>query len=167
MSKPKIALIVAAAKNNVIGFKGELPWVLKDDMALFRKITTGHPVVMGRKTMDALGNPLPNRTNIVISKGDVVLDGFTLTSSLEAAIALASQAPGSEVIYVIGGGQIYQQAMPLADILYVSRVDVEPTDGDAHFPDFSKDDWVQQESIPYPKNERNQFAFDFQTWVRR
>ena len=164
---PRVALVVAAAKNNVIGFKGELPWRLKDDMALFKQVTLGHPVVMGRKTMDALGKPLPGRTNIVVSRTGAISEGFLLAESLSAGVELAKQAPGQELICIIGGGEIYRQSMALADIIYISRVDASPSEGDAHFPEIDSTNWVMEEAIQYEANDRNQFAFSFQTWVRR
>jgi len=163
----KVALVVAAAVNNAIGRKGQLPWVLKDDMALFKKLTTGHPVIMGRKTMDSLGKPLSNRTNIVVSRGGVALEGFTLAPTIEAALALAQTAPGAELICIIGGGQIYAQSLHLAEVVYLSRVETEPEGADAFFPELPTVTWQLKEQIHHPASERNEFAFRFQEWVRR
>lgn len=158
---------MAAARNGVIGREGALPWNLKDDMAIFRRITTGHPVVMGRKTMEALGKPLPNRTNIVITRNpEALLPGFVFGGDIPSALDMARKAPGSELVCIIGGGQIYAQTMDLADTLYISRVDVEPQ-GDAHYPELSVSDWSLAERQAYAANERNQYAFEFQVWERK
>jgi len=163
----KVCHVVAAARNGVIGREGALPWRLKDDLAIFKKITSGHPVVMGRKTMEALGKPLPGRTNIVITRNpDALLPGFVFGGDIPTALDLARKAPGSELVCIIGGGQIYAQAMDIADILYVSRVDVEPH-GDAHYPDIPTTEWVLTEAQRYPANDRNEHAFEFQVWERR
>lgn len=121
---------------------------------------------MGRKTMEALGKPLPGRTNIVITRNpDVLLSGFVFGGDIPTALDLAQKAPGSELICIIGGGQIYAQTMDLADILYVSRVDVEPH-GDAHYPEIPADEWTLKEAQPYPPSDRNEHAFEFQVWQR-
>ena len=166
MNRSKIVLVVAAAKNNAIGHQGQLPWKLRDDMALFKTLTTGHPVIMGRKTMDALGRPLPNRTNIVVSRRATALDGFMLVPSIDAALQAANAAYGAELICIIGGGEIYAQSLHLADAVYLTRVDTEPEQADAFFPDLPPADWALEKEVPYPANERNEFAFQFQTWHR-
>lgn len=166
MTDSRICHVVAAARNGVIGREGALPWRLKDDLAIFKKITTGHPVVMGRKTMEALGKPLPGRTNIVITRNpEVLLPGFVFGGDIPTALDLAQKAPGNELICIIGGGQIYAQTMGLADILYVSRVDVEPH-GDAHYPEIPAAEWKLTETESYPANDRNEHAFTFQVWER-
>lgn len=166
MAKHNVVLVVAAARNGVIGRDQALPWRLRDDLALFKQTTLGHPVVMGRKTMEALGQkPLPGRANLVVSRNPVTAEGFTGYTSLEAALEAAVAAPGGEVVCVIGGGQIYRQALPLADVVYKSLVDAEP-DGDTTFPDLEADAWALAESTAYPQNERNDHAFTWQVWRR-
>jgi dihydrofolate reductase len=167
MAEHKIALVVAAATNNAIGIQGELPWVLKDDMAIFKNVTLGHPVIMGRKTMEALKKPLPRRTNYVVTRQEEVLPGFIKANSIEAAITEAKSAEGSKLICIIGGGQIYAQSIELANVLYISRVEAEPEGGDAFFPDFDKADWKMESEVPYPADERNQYPFRFQIWHRQ
>jgi dihydrofolate reductase len=163
----QIALVVAAATNDVIGYQGQLPWVLKDDMALFKRITHGHPVIMGRKTMDSLGKPLPGRTNLVISRGGKGLPGFEVVSSLELALVQAKKALGHELICIIGGGEIYSLAMPIADRIYLSRVETTPENGDAYFPTIPAGQWVLAESKAYGADARNQYPFTYQVWERR
>lgn len=155
-----IALIVAAGENNVIGRSGTMPaWNLPDDMARFRKITSGRPVIMGRKTYDSIGRPLPKRRNIVISRqAALTIAGCDVVVSLEEAIVLA-QEDGAGEIYVIGGGQIYEQALHLAARIYLTRVHASP-DGDAFFeynPKVWHEDWREQ----HPADARNDHAFTF------
>ena len=166
MKTPLIALVVAVARNGVIGRDQALTWRLRDDLALFKQTTLGHPVVMGRKTMEALGcKPLPGRANLVVSSNPVAAEGFTGYNSLEAALAAAAAAPGGEVVCVIGGGQSYRQGRPVADVVYMSRVEAEP-EGDTTFPDLDPHAWALAESTPYPQSERNDHAFAWQVWRR-
>lgn len=121
---------------------------------------------MGRKTMEALGKPLPGRTNIVISRNPgTLLPGFVFGGDIPTALDMARKAPGNELVCIIGGGQIYAQTMDLTDILYVSRVDVNP-EGDAHYPDIPSTDWALTEEQSYPADDRNEHAFRFQVWER-
>lgn len=139
-----ITLIAAVGENRIIGNKGELPWQLPADMKWFRQQTTGKPVVMGRKTFDALNRkPLPKRTNIIISRQADELaaeheDALWATSLTEALALAGLQQP--EEIMIIGGGQIYTEALPLADRLYITEVAAKP-EGDAMFPVFNEKEW--------------------------
>ena len=130
----RIALVVAVARNGVIGAGGRLPWRLADDLQFFRRVTMGKPIVMGRKTFDSIGRPLPGRLNIVVTRDvDWRREGALSAPDLDAAIALARRhAPDAEEICVIGGAEIYRQAAPLADRIYLTRVDATPQ-GDATF----------------------------------
>ena len=114
-----VSIIVAVAQNGVIGDKNALLWHISEDMRFFRRTTSGHPVIMGRKTYDSLGRPLPNRTNVVISRTTKEIEGCTVVGSLEEAIALF---PKEEEIFIIGGAQIYALALEVADRLYLTRV---------------------------------------------
>lgn len=156
----EIALIVAAGENDVIGRDGTMPaWDLPDDMARFRKITKGRPIIMGRKTYDSIGRPLPQRRNIVISRQeDLMIQGCDTATSLEAAI-IAAREDGPGEIYVIGGGQIYKQALNFAAKIYLTRVHAEP-EGDAFFsldPEVWREDWREE----HPADARNDHAFTF------
>lgn len=132
-----VSLIAAVATNLVIGDKGRLPWRLRDDMARFRSITMGHPVVMGRRTWESLEKPLAGRRNIVISRSpDFTPGGCDVARSREEALALA----GSGEIFVIGGASVYELFLPIADRLYITHVDVD-VDGDSYFPPVQWEEW--------------------------
>ncbi len=137
-----VALIAAVAENGVIGRAGALPWRLPEDLRHFRKTTTGHHVVMGRKTWESLGRPLAGRTNLVLSRDPgLVVPGAIVLSSLEAAISLARDA-GETELFVIGGGELYRAALPHADRVYLTRVALTP-DGDVHFPELDSQSWIE------------------------
>lgn len=135
----RISLIAAIDKNRVIGQDGGLPWHLPEDFAWFKKITTGKPVLMGRKTFESIGRPLPQRTNIVISRHAHDTPGVTWVTSLEAALEKARHQHTEEIM-IIGGGEIYRQALPHADRLYLTEVDIIVR-GDSFFPDFHAAEW--------------------------
>lgn len=136
----RISIIVAMDKNRLIGGGNKLLWNFPGELKRFREITTGHPIIMGRKTHESIGRILPGRTNIVISRSlsheRRGLAGLIVVGSLEEAISVAGKSPGNEEIFVIGGGQIYEQALPRADRLYVTIVDGN-YEGDTYFPDYS------------------------------
>ena len=133
-----ISLIAAAARNNVIGKGNALPWDLPADLKHFRETTAGHTVIMGRKTFESIGRPLPKRRNVVITRPpDYNPEGVEVVSSLETAITMI---PDGEEAFVIGGGEIFRQALPLADRVYLTRVEVDVT-GDAYFPALDPKEW--------------------------
>ena len=137
-----ICLIAALAKNNVIGAGNKLPWHLPADFAWFKRITTGKPVIMGRKTFESIGRPLPNRLNIVVSRAvQINTDDVVWTSSLNEAIAIAQHHTQAEIM-IIGGGQIYAEALPFATRLYLTEIDLDIA-GDAFFPSFDKTNWTR------------------------
>ena len=140
---PEIVIIVAVAKNRVIGKDNQLIWSIPEDMAHFKALTAGHTVVMGRKTWESLPprfRPLPGRRNIVISRqADYAAPGAELANSLEDGLALAA---ADATVFIIGGAEIYQQALPLADRLEITEVDLAP-EGDAWFPDIAASDWQE------------------------
>ena len=142
----KLSLIVAVSRNGVIGLNNQLPWHLPEDLKYFKSVTMGKPIVMGRKTYDSIGRPLPGRANIVITR-DLAWSapGVEVAQSLDAALALgkaACEAAGAEEIMVIGGEQIYRMCIENADRLYLTQVDAE-VEGDAFFPDIDLDAWNQ------------------------
>ena len=132
-----ISLIAAVAKNGVIGNEGDLPWNLPSDLRKFKEITDNKPIIMGRKTWDSIGRPLPNRDNIIISRNiNLEIEGGIICLSPDKAISIAkikANERGCEEIMVIGGGYIYQEFMSIADKLYITEVDLE-IEGDAYFP---------------------------------
>ena len=133
----KIFLIAAVAANGTIGEAGRIPWHISDDLKRFKRLTLGHPVIMGRKTYDSLGKPLPGRRNIVLTRGQP-LPGVDCFTNLDAAL----QACGDVTVFIIGGAEIYSQALPLADALYLTHVHRE-VPGDTKFPAFEPADWKE------------------------
>ena len=159
-----ISLIVAAATNNVIGVNGKLPWHLSDDLRRFKAITMGKPLVMGRKTYESIGRPLPGRQNIVITtQADFVADGCDVVASSAAAITAAGNAAE---IMIIGGGQIYALFLPQADRIYLTRVCVE-VKGDAYFPTLDDSIWIETARDEAVANEANDFDVSHLIYSRR
>ena len=158
-----ISIIVAVAENGIIGYKNALLWNIKEDMRRFRTTTTGHPVVMGRKTFESIGRPLPKRTNVVITRGDTVFDGCEMAHSLEEAVKMFSP---DEEVFIIGGAQIYAQALPLADKLYLTIVH-RNYEGDTSFPDINMEEWREISREDFARGEEYESAFTFLDLVRR
>ena len=146
--------MVAAARHGVIGRNNELPWHLPGDLKYFKSVTLGKPVIMGRKTHESIGRPLPGRLNIVVSRQSRAAQDPNLrwVTSIEAAIALARrEQPEAEEIMVMGGEEIYRQSLPLADRVYLTRIDLE-VEGDAHFPSLSGEEWHLADEQPGADN---------------
>lgn len=159
-----MSVIVAVAENGVIGGSGGLLWHISEDLQMFKRVTSGHPVVMGRKTFESLGRPLPARTNVVITHNpDYRAEGITIARSLGEAIALF---PALEEIFVIGGGEIYREAMPLADRLYLTRVGAS-YEGDTRFPDWNPAEWSLISSEHHPRGKDFPHPFDFLVYERK
>ncbi len=134
-----VSIIVAASlKTHAIGFQGNMPWHIPKDLKRFKQLTLGKPVIMGRKTFESIGKPLPNRTNIIVSKTLTLRDGITICSSLDEAI---NNCHGIPEIMIIGGEQIYRQALPLCNKMYLTHVFMEPTSADTWFPEFNQSEW--------------------------
>jgi len=165
-----IAIIAAVARNGVIGADGAMPWRLSSDLRRFKALTLGHPVVMGRRTFEAIGRPLPGRPNIVVSRrSDFAPDGAIVAASLDAALAEAgrlARESGSGMVFVIGGGEIYRAALPFADRLLITHVEAEPT-GDTRFPDIDPDAWLATGEERVPPGEKDSAATRFVTYERR
>ena len=170
MSQAKIVLVVAVAKNGVIGRDGDLPWRLPSDLKRFKQLTLGKPVLMGRKTWDSIGKPLPGRPNIVVTRdASFAAPGAEVVSSLDEGLAAArrdAQELGADEICVIGGGQIYAQVFDRADVLHVTHVEAD-VEGDTRFPDIDPADFekILEESIP--QGEKDSHATRFVTWRRK
>ena len=166
----RISLIWAMTNNRVIGRDNDLPWRLPDEMRHFMRTTVGKPVIMGRKQWQAMARPLPERTNIVISRDrGFVAEGALVADSFEAALALAREdctARGVDEIMVIGGAEIYALALPRADRLYVTHIDVE-LDGDTFFPEFDESGWTQVAREDHPVDERHPYAYSTRLLERR
>jgi dihydrofolate reductase len=161
-----ISLIAAASENSVIGKDNKLPWHLPTDMKYFKNITWAMPVVMGRKSFDALGKPLTGRTNIVITRNkNWQADGVQTAQTIDQAIILASRTDAKE-IFIIGGGEIFQAALPSADRIYLTRVH-ENFDGDAFFPKIKQEEWKLVSNRDCEPDEKNAYALSFQVWLRK
>lgn len=164
-----VACYVAIADNGVIGRDGGLPWKLSTDMKRFKETTMGKPIVMGRKTWESFPKrPLPGRLNIVISRDKAFqAEGAVVGGSLEEALAIAEQEAGPDgEAAIIGGGQIYRQALPLADRLYVTHVKAE-IDGDTRFPAIDPDVWRVVESQDFPAGDKDSHATHYVVYERR
>ena len=165
-----VSMIVAMAENGVIGRNNKLPWHLPEDLRFFKQTTMGKPIVMGRKTFESIGRPLPGRVNIVVSnQADLILpDGVHLVHSAEQAIELAENIAlidGSDELMVIGGEQIYSMFMDFATRLYLTRVHAE-VEGDAYFKLFVADQWQQLDLQAHQASENNPYAYSFYTYSR-
>ncbi|MDA9120923.1 dihydrofolate reductase [Flavobacteriales bacterium] len=159
-----ISIIVAASENNVIGKNNDLIWHLPNDLKFFKKMTSGHTIIMGRKTFESVGRPLPKRTNIIITRDtDFNPEGCVVVHSLEDALAEAAKTDKNP--FIVGGEQIYRLALPLTDVVYLTRVHHE-FDGDRYFPELGKE-WNEVENIPHSVDEKHSYAFTFKTYKRR
>lgn len=162
-SKPLLAIIVAAAENEVIGHGNRLPWRLPDDLRRFKALSMGKPIIMGRRTFESIGRPLPGRTNIVVTRqGGSGIAGCSVVSSVEAAITAAGPVPE---ILVIGGAQIYRQLLPQAGVIHMTRVHACIA-GDVYFPALSRDDWREVRREHHPADDSHPHAFSFVTLQR-
>ena len=152
-----VSIIVAIAQNGTIGDKNALLWHIKEDMRFFRTTTSGHAVIMGRKTFESLGRPLPNRTNIVITRNAALeIEGCKVVGSLDEALSLCS---GEEEIFIIGGGEIYRQAMGVADKLYITLVH-NSYEGDTRFPEIGSE-WEEIFRERHERGETFEYPFEF------
>lgn len=160
-----ISLVVAAANNNVIGKDNQLLWRLPNDMKFFKNVTWGMPVVMGRKTFESLGKPLPGRKNIVLSrKSGVKAEGAVMVKSMEDAQFLVREMDVKEMM-VIGGGEIYAQVFEKAKRIYLTRVDAAP-EGDAFFPEIDPEEWKLVSKKDHTADEKHAYNYSFQVWER-
>ena len=157
MNRPRLKAVVAMASNRIIGKDGDLPWKLSEDLKWFKKMTVGFPIVMGRKTMESLGRPLPKRRNIVISRNlESIAEGFELVRSCDEAVALLA---GEEQASIIGGAQIYGEMIPLCDEVFLSYV-FHPYEGDTVLPEF--EDTFEIKEVIYRDED-----FELRRYVRR
>ncbi|KAB8309695.1 MULTISPECIES: type 3 dihydrofolate reductase [Rahnella] len=158
-----ISLIAALATDRVIGMENAMPWHLPGDLAWFKRNTLNKPVIMGRKTFESIGRPLPGRLNIVISSKPGAHDGVTWVTSVEAALTAAGDV---EEVMVMGGGRVYEQLLPKANRLYLTHIDAE-VEGDTHFPDYEPDDWESTFSEFHDADEQNSHGYCFEILDRR
>jgi dihydrofolate reductase len=159
-----LAIIVAQAKNRVIGINNKLPWHLPEDLRYFKQVTMGKPIIMGRNTYESIGRPLPGRTNIVITRqNDYAPEGVRVVNSLDEAVELAESIAlinGIDEAMVIGGAQIYEQALASAHRLYLTEVDAE-IEGDAWFPEFERQEWSEVGREDFSAEGPNPYNYSF------
>jgi dihydrofolate reductase len=158
--------VVAAAENNAIGKNNQLLWSLPNDTKFFKNTTWGMPVIMGRKTFESLGKPLAGRTNIVItSQQDWQPEGAIVVHDIEAAKAAAAETDAKEA-FIIGGGTIYKQTLPITQRVYLTRVHTS-LEGDTFYPEISEADWQLLSQLDFPADDKHAYAYSFQVWQRR
>ncbi len=161
-----ISLIIAIAENNAIGKNNALIWRLSEDLKSFRRLTTGHSIIMGRKTYESIGKPLPNRHNIIVTRNKKLkIEGCHVVYSLEKAYELASELDGSEEIFVIGGANIYEQALPDCNRVYLTKVHASP-EADAYFELDHFKNWQITKKRSFEKDEKNEFDFEILTLIK-
>ena len=158
-----VSVIVAVARNGVIGDKNSLLWHISEDLQRFKQLTRGHSVIMGRRTFESIGRPLPERTNIVVTRGDAHFEGCLRAGSLEEALKMCE---GEDEVFVIGGAQIYAQALPTADRLYITVVDRDYA-GDTTFPEWDRDEWRLVSRDHFDRGEKYEYPFAFELYERR
>ncbi|MGB7157612.1 MAG: dihydrofolate reductase [Tepidisphaeraceae bacterium] len=164
-AQPGLELVAAVAANGVIGKGGQLAWHLPDDLRHFKRLTFGHAIIMGRRTYESIGRPLPGRRSIVISttlEKPPHTDVF-LARSLDDALGLVSGAPGPA--FVIGGAVLYAAAMPRVRVMHLTELD-EPVEGDVMFPPFDRTQWRRVSAVPHPRDDRHAIGFTFSRYER-
>jgi dihydrofolate reductase len=164
----RISIIAAVAENGVIGRQGKLPWRLSDDLRRFKQLTMGHTIIMGRRTWESIGRALPGRRTVVVSRNPEFrtdVDGVTATTSLEGALEIAEAASDNET-FIIGGAELYRESFTRANRLELTRVRAE-VNGDTYFPDIAWNDWQLVGSDEHDANEKNEYAYRFETYDRR
>lgn len=158
-ARPRIALIAAMDRHRVIGRNNELPWRLPNDLQRFKALTTGYTILMGRKTWESIGRPLPRRRNLVLSRQQLTLpEGVQQVRTPEEALAATA---GEPLLFVIGGGEVYQQFLPLADELFLTEVHTDVPGGDAFFPEIPPGTFVEICRMPHTRDDRHALAYDF------
>lgn len=159
-----ITLIAAIAENNALGKDNKMLWHLPDDFRRFKQLTSGHYIIMGRKTFESLPDMLPNRTHVIITRQkDYKAEGCIIVNSLDEAVAAC---PQDEDVFVIGGGEIYKQAIDMADKLEITRVYGISPDADAFFPEIDETKWKLVEAVNHPKDDKHKFEFTFETYEK-
>ena len=164
MTQPRLTLIVARARNGVIGKDNTMPWKIPGEQAYFKRVTMGHPIIMGRKTWESIGRPLPGRRNIIVTRNpDFVAPGAEVVSGLDAALATCARAAEA---FVIGGAELYRLALPSADRLLITEIDHD-FEGDTYFPAPEPAQWREVARDHHARSDERPFAVDFVEYVRR
>ena len=159
-----LSIIVALSENHVIGSGNQLPWKLSADLKRVKALTMGHHLIMGRKTYESIGRPLPGRTNVIITRnGSYAPEGCVVVNSLAAALELAKE--DSEA-FVFGGGEIFREALPLVNKIYLTKVHCV-IDGDTHFPELTSSEWIELDREEFKADEKNEYDYSFITLQRK
>lgn len=160
-----LTLIAAAAENNALGKDNQMIWHLPDDFKRFKQLTSGHYIIMGRKTFESLPKLLPNRTHVIITRQkDFTAEGCIIVNSLEDAI---KACPQDEEVFIIGGGEIYKQSIAIADKIELTKVHGVSPEADAFFPEIDFSQWKIIEEVFHPKDEKHAYDMTFQTFIKR
>jgi dihydrofolate reductase len=154
--------VVAIAENHAIGKDNQLLWHLPNDLKHFKTITSGHTVIMGRKTFDSVGKPLPKRRNIIVTRQDIAINGCEVVNSVEAALALCE---GEEEVFIVGGAEIYKQSLHLVNRIYLTMVH-QSFDADSFFPEINADEWKETAHEDFPADEKHSVPYSFITLER-
>ncbi|REJ85183.1 MAG: dihydrofolate reductase [Bacteroidetes bacterium] len=163
MKQALVSVIVALSENNVVGVRNQLPWKLSADLKRVKALTMGHHILMGRKTFESIGKALPGRTNVVITRNEEYrAEGCVMCKSLKEAI---NHASSDTELFIFGGGEIFQEAIPLADKIYMTRVHTT-IQGDTYFPELNPEEWTVTESESFSADEKNEFDYSFITMER-
>lgn len=161
-----ISLLVAMDRNHVIGYENDMPWHLPKDLKHFKEKTTGHTMIMGRKTFDSIGRVLPNRKNIILTQQkDYRINGADIIHSLDEVYEREKQNPNEE-LFIIGGGNLFKQVLPYADRMYITKID-EKFAGDTYFPTFNQSNWVLTKEEKGIKDDKNPYNYYFLQYDRR
>ena len=172
MTDVPVSIVVAVSKDGVIGREGGMPWRLSTDLKRFKALTIGKPIIVGRKTLESFGGkPLPGRPHVVVSRNaDLTIEGAVVAASVQEALVIAQRIAsetGADEVCVIGGGEIYAQALRAADVLYVTHVDATIGDGDTFFPAIEPEVFAKREETAYPAGEKDSFPTRFAVYARR
>lgn len=161
----RISLLAAASRNDVIGVRNTLPWHLPADLKYLKRLTHGHAVVMGRKTWDSVGRPLPGRLNVVVTRSNDFTppDGVIVEHSIDSALGRSYEC---DELFILGGSEIYRQTIDRADRIYLTRIDAE-FEGDAFFPPIDETKWVLASREAHEADEKNNYAYAFEVWEKR
>jgi len=159
-----VSIIVALSENHVIGSGNQLPWKLSGDLKRVKALTMGHHLIMGRKTYESIGRPLPGRTNVIITRNNAYApEGCVVVNSLSEALFVAKDDPE---VFVFGGGEIFREALPLVSKIYLTHVHCT-IDGDTHFPELNLSEWIELDHREFKADEKNQFDYSFITLQRK
>ena len=164
MTRPRISILVAMAANRTIGINNTLPWRCPEDLRHFRALTMGHHIIMGRKTYESIGKPLPGRTTVVVTRNrELEIEGCIIAHSLQEAIGACA---GDEEVFIVGGAELYAQALPIADVLYITEILAE-VQGDAFFPEFDRNQWSAAAREEHRQETPHPLEFHFVTYRRK